>query len=141
MFKTIGTLRYSPQSRGNKDSKWWVIVDCDPGIGELYRTLFKQAFFSGQLGVEWTGKALVRPAWKEHVSVIRNEEPPEEFKPVWGLDEGREFVLECDPILKGDGLYLCLSVKCDSLLDLREKLGLPREPFYPLHLSVANTKS
>ena len=41
MFTAQGTLRYSPK-RQSSDQHWWLVLDCDPEIGEYYRHLYHQ---------------------------------------------------------------------------------------------------
>lgn len=131
MFKSSGTLRYSPKLTGNArvSSKWWLVLDCDPVIGDYYRQLFT----SGNWGIQkWT-----KPAWGAHISVIRNEEPSDKAK--WEAYNGIEVEFEYGE-LTGNDLYLWLPVRCERLNDIREELGLVREPFYKLHLTVGNCK-
>jgi hypothetical protein len=50
---------------------------------------------------------------------------------------GRQISFAYDPNLRFNGEYFWLPVQCEELLDLREQLGLRREPRMPLHLTVA----
>lgn len=130
MFKTLGRLRYSPQLLGNSPSKWWLILDCDfdGEIGRYYRHL------------HWLAShrccELQRPSWLSHVTVIRDEQPPNTW--LWGLYNGREVEIEYEPIVCDDGSYFWVNVSCPVLLDVREELGLARKPLYPLHLSIGH---
>lgn len=125
-YLSSGTLRYSPKT-WKKDQKWWLVVDCDADIGAYYRHLFYLSSYRCE--------RLTRPAWKEHVTVVRNEEPPEAHKSLWGKYDGQEVVFSLAPISRTDGAFCWLDVTCERLLDIREELGLPREPQYALHLS------
>ncbi len=129
--KSKGKLKYSPKLLGEHTSdKWWLVLDCDPEIGRYYRYLFLlQNFRSEQIQ---------RPAWKEHITVIRDEEPLDNFKPLWGKFEKQlvEFSYNTEPQTNDE--YWWLDVECEFLLDIRTELGLPREPHYPLHLSVGH---
>lgn len=132
MPTSTGTLRYSPKFSGMRtSSKWWVVIDCDPAIGRYYRNLF-------YLGNSKT-KKLVRPAWKEHISVVRNEEPPEENKFLWEKYNGQELEFQYSSELNSDGHFFWLNVDCDFALELRDELGLSRQPIYPLHMTVGNS--
>ena len=78
----------------------------------------------------------MRPAWDSHITVIRNEEPL--HKEYWEKYSGKtvEFEYETSPLT--DGNYWWVTVFCEELLDLRTELGLPREPEFPLHLSIGH---
>jgi hypothetical protein len=130
-FTTQGVLRYSPKLLGDRQSeKWWLVVDCDSEIGKYYRHLV-------HLGLFKTRK-LMRPAWDMHVTVIRNEEPSDERKSLWGKHSGEVVNLCVSGGVETNGDYWWLPVSCDRLLDIREELGLPRLPSLPLHLSVGH---
>lgn len=136
MFSS-GKLRYSPQINGTWDrrdggtTKWWLVVDADPEIGRYYRTLYNLITYRCQ--------RLQRPAWEAHVSAIRDEKPP---KPqFWKRYEGFAIEFEYDPKPEFNETYVWLPVKCPIILDLREELGLPREPMFPLHLTIGNCKN
>jgi hypothetical protein len=81
----------------------------------------------------------LRPAWEEHISVVRDEEPPN--KEFWEKYAGQEIEFQYNPIVEGDGLFFWLNVDCDFLLEIREELGLPRDPEFPLHLTIGNAKN
>jgi hypothetical protein len=73
MFKSSGNIRYSPKLLGQKVlQKWWMVIDCDPEIGRYIRHLYHLNHFRCQ--------SLQRPAWKEHITVIRDEEPQSDYK-------------------------------------------------------------
>ena len=76
MSQSTGTLRYSPKLIGKATEhygdKWWAVLDCDPIIGEYYRNLYRI--------LHNRCRTLLRPSWKEHITVIRDEEPPDEKK-------------------------------------------------------------
>lgn len=129
MYQSKGTLRYSPKLTGERNEKWWLILDCDPGIGSYYRHLFK----AGHYGC----KKLQAPSWAEHITVVRNEEPP--IKNPWEKHDKKEVEFTYTTDYFGtDGIYVWLDVECEELLDIREALGLPRNPIYPLHLTIGN---
>lgn len=80
----------------------------------------------------------MRPAWKEHITVIRDEEPLNDKKIFWERYNGYsiEFFFRIVPETNGE--YWWLPVECEQLLDIREELGLSRNPYYPLHLSIGH---
>jgi hypothetical protein len=129
MISSVGTLRYSPQGLGNA-SKWWLVIDCDPEIGKYYRHLYYLSNFKTQ--------KIQRPAWEAHITVVRDELPPNENN--WGKLNGSKIEFYYSPLPEGDGLFLWLPVRCESALNLREELGLDRNPLYPLHLTFGNYK-
>lgn len=126
-FDSIGKIRYSPSTLGHAQ-KWWVVVDCNDQIGKYYRKLFElDCHFCDKLGV---------PAWKEHITVVRNEEPLK--KEFWEKYEGSEISFSCLILPQSNDVYYWLEVECDFLLSLREELGLPKKPEFPLHLTFGN---
>lgn len=126
MYDSSGTLRYSPKVRDLPTGKWWCVLDCDEEIGRYYRSLFN-----------WENRAKIKimaPAWGSHISIIANEPPSN--TDLWLADSGKQFKFSYDPALKSNGEYYWLDVFCEQMLELRERLGLKKEPFYPLHLTV-----
>lgn len=79
-----------------------------------------------------------RPAWEAHISVIANEMPPNIG--LWRAYDGQEIAFSYEPAPEFNGIYVWLPVICERALDIREELGLPRQPFYPLHLTIGNNK-
>jgi hypothetical protein len=129
-FQSVGKLRYSPKLTGDRNEKWWLVVDCDRELGRYYRSLFQ----AGQFHC----RKLQAPSWDEHITVLRNEEPPEAHKFLWHKYEGVAVEFSYSGGLETDGLYYWLAVDCPQLLDIREELGLARDPLYPLHLTIGN---
>jgi len=129
VYKSKGTLQYSPQSIGASE-KWWLILYCDAQLGAYYRRLYEYE--------HRRCRKLQTPGWKDHVSVVRNEEPDDQYKPLWNKYDGLEVEFEYEAIVRDNDIYFWLEVTCDFLLDLREELGLPRNPEFDLHLTVGN---
>ena len=135
MFKSIGTLRYTHQHFN-------LVLDCDPGLGKYYRWMLSHS--------KWHWRIIIRrPSWKEHITVIRG--PYEWMGPedtnsaaLWGKYEGNSIEFEYEPVIRtrepepDRPKYFWLSISSPQLLDIREELGLPREPPYPLHLTIGN---
>lgn len=130
--KSVGKLRYSPQLLGadSVSESWWLVVDCDPDIGAYYRALYRLQHHDC--------RKLLRPAWREHISVIRNEEPPEDRKYLWKKYDGQQVEFTFRQGVRTEGFYFWLDVDCDEVLNIREELGLPRDPEFPLHLTIGN---
>lgn len=132
-MRSRGTLRYSPKRLGEADKaspNWWLILDCDEGIGKYYRFLYHLS--------RHRVESLLKPAWASHVTVIRDEEPPDELKPLWEKYAGAVVEFDYDGHVHDNGNYFWIDVDCPQLLDIRVELGLPREPLYPLHLSIGH---
>lgn len=132
MPKSAGKLRYSPQLIGSyqETSKFWLVVDCDPELGRYYRALYRAMWFGC--------RELEIPAWKEHITVVRNEPPPEDRQHLWERYNGKKVEFEYLYPPETDGYYVWLNVLCPELLDMREELGLPRDPEFPLHVSIGH---
>lgn len=139
MLKSTGILRYSPKLNGSLErrdggsTKWWLVIDVDPEIGRYAREMYRL----------WTYKTDIirRPAWEVHVSVIRDEEPADQYKPLWEKYNGLEIEFQYDMMgATGDDTYVWLPVVCEQALDIRTELGLSREPYYSLHCTIGNRK-
>ena len=138
-MKSIGTLRYSPKLNGSLErrdggsTKWWLVIDVDPDLGRYCREMYRMS--------RWNCDRLQRPAWEAHISVIRNEEPLDEFKPLWEKYNGQQIEFDYDMTRPdGDETYVWLPVVCEAALDIRVELGLARDPYFPLHLTIGNRK-
>lgn len=130
MFVSTGLVNYSPRLIGNSDEKWWLVLQCGSEIGKYYRRLYD--YLTNNC------RKIQAPGWKDHITIGRNEKPPDEFQSLWGKYEGLEVEFEYNSVPRTNGQYYWLDVKCDWLLDLREELGLPREPEFKLHLTIGN---
>lgn len=127
-MKSTGTLRYSPKLIGDHASeKWWLVLDCDTSIVAYYRALYKVHRYKTQ--------ELIKPAWDSHITIIRNEEPPNPEH--WEKYAGRSFEFEYGHDVHTNGEYWWVTVTCQPLMDLRTELGLPA-PLFPFHLSIGH---
>lgn len=124
MLKSIGKLTYSPRSHLANPQKWLVLM-CDDSISTYYRHMFYKEF-------PWKGK-LTRPVWGAHISVIRGEYTDPKL---WMLDNNKIIEFEYEGGVLDNGIYYWLNVKCNYLLDLREKYNLSREPRHGLHMTI-----
>jgi hypothetical protein len=134
-MRGIGTFRYSPELRPGSwerrdggSTRWWLIVDCDPELGRLFRHLYTVAHYRTC--------SVQAPLWGTHISVVRGEEPPRPAE--WDRDAGAEVEFDYEPVVRETGGYLWLAVACPRALERRVQLGLPREPVPPLHLTIGN---
>ena len=140
LVTSVGTLRYSPKLNGSLDrrdggsTKWWLVIDVDPDLGKYCRQMYYYARYKAD--------KIQRPAWEAHISVIRNEEPIDGLKPLWEKYNGQsiEFAYDMQES-DGDDTYVWLPVVCEAALDIRVELGLQRDPYFPLHLTIGNRKS
>jgi hypothetical protein len=138
LHETTGTFRFSPPlgrggstvRRDGVTTEWWLILECDREIGSYLRFLFAKE----RHGVE----ELNEPLWGTHVSVIRDEKPPE--LAAWKAPEGDAVKLFYSQEVEIHSGYAAVPVVCEDVLDYREKLGLPREPKFPLHMTIGNLK-
>lgn len=129
MFKSIGKLRYSPKLLGNRNEKWWMVLDCDPEIGRYYRYLFKVGGY----------KKLGRPSWKEHITVVRNEEPPDQYKHLWEKYESEVVEFSYNHDIIDNSIYYWLEVQSPRLDEIRVELGLSVIPEFPFHITIGNS--
>jgi hypothetical protein len=126
MFSSYGKIIYNPSSHIGT-ANLWAILSCDEEIGKYYRSWYQREYqalnhpFHCRLG---------KPALGAHISFIRNEH----IKSFPRANQIVEFSYEHN--LQHSETHLWLPVRCDILLDLREQLGLPRQPRAPLHLTV-----
>jgi hypothetical protein len=130
MYVSKGILRYSPKLIGATNEKWWAILDCNFELGRYYRRLYENE--------HQKCRRLQTPGWKEHISVVSNEKPLDQYKHLWFKYEGLEVEFNYEYFVKNNDVYFWLEVKCDFLLNLREELGLPRNPEFGLHITIGN---
>ena len=122
-----GKLRYSPKLLGDyrKSSKFWLAIDCDPELGRYFRHLF--------LLSQYRCRRVDKPAWAEHITVIRDEPPPDPSH--WEKYAGNDIVFYYMPVIESDGIHFWLPVQCEEAIAIRTEMGLPRDPEFPLHMT------
>lgn len=125
MFVSQGRLIYSPRTHLTDSSRWLVLM-CDDEISRYYRTLFSKQF-------PYLNK-IQKPTWGAHISILRGEKIKNYN--IWKLDEGKIIDFEYDPIVKDNGEYFWLTVKCNYLSELRIRYGLNPLPQYGFHLTI-----
>lgn len=126
LFKATGIWHKSPTSRSTPEARWWLVLDLVDDLGKYYRHLYNLAHRAGG--------PLLRPAWHEHITVVRNEEPANKIG--WHAISPRPVPFLYSNIVEGDENHVWLPVWCDEALGLRTHLGLSRDPYYPLHLTI-----
>jgi hypothetical protein len=124
-YESTGTIRYDPKTRtGGEGKPWWMIIDGCEGLRRYYAWwVMKEQFDLVQA-----------PIWGAHISVIRGEMPSKPRN--WGLWDGGQMTFRYEDSPQTDGYYWWLPVECESILDLREHLALPRNPRFKLHFTL-----
>lgn len=128
MLKSTGKVVFNPIPKDGSvpDKKWWAIVECPHDIIDYYKY--------------WVTKnkkfKISPPIFGAHISIIRDEEPLDKFKHLWGRREGEEVEFFYTPDFDTNGDYWWLNVYCPKLSEIRTELGLPPEPQYDYHLSI-----
>ena len=128
LFVSTGRLRYATDS-------WWLVVDCDQVLADYYLALMPKAWYAQ------------RGRYPAHITVSRNEEPPN--KEHWKKYDGQLLEFFYLPGLKQGKIYFWLDIYCKKLEEIRLELGLQVinlfEPPLPgfrkrFHMTIANTK-
>lgn len=129
-------LIYNPELLGGQrggGKGWWIVAEGDDQLGKYLRKLYE---FSS-----WKTKKLLRPAWKEHITIVRDETPTiTDFGRFW--EKWRRQTVHCVIVLKPEtnDEYFWLPVFSEACLVLRRQLGLSGEPKIPLHLSFGHNE-
>ena len=107
----------------------WIIAKCDDALVDYYRWFYCKR--------KWI--KLMRPRNGAHISLARGEDE--------GIMEGSwernldgeiiQFNYSNDLIERGN--YIWMPVWGESLYNIREKVGLKREPILPFHMTVGRT--
>lgn len=128
----IGSLNYSPKRLGDHVSKnWWITVECDKELGKYLRHLYYL--------YNYKTEKLIRSAWAEHISVVRNEEPPtDHYKSFWEKYARAEIWVRIYMRPETNGEYWWLPAYSEAALNIRQELGLSREPEIPLHMTFGH---
>lgn len=132
-MKSIGKLVYSPRTHLSSSDKWLVVMG-DDEISKYYRHLYSKEYpyLNGDRSTK-----LTRPVWGTHISVIRGERLQD--PKLWRIDENKIIEFEYQGGVIDNGEYYWLKVNCPYLGDLRQKMGLPREPRFGFHLTIGRT--
>lgn len=130
LYSSSGTLHYE---RGDD----WFKVHCavDQGISDYYRAMIPNTHIFN------------RQKYPAHISVVRNEIPPN--MDVWGIHENQEIEFQYSNVVHFGTVYCWLNVFSKRLEEIRLELGLPVSSQYTLppegyikcfHLTIANQK-
>lgn len=149
-----GWLKPDPRAETVKFRPGWMIVQCDRDWAWLTRRWMERhghgrwASIVDRARVNEDGRTVdltprlarmldfVPPAWGPHISVTRGERIDKSKRALWKSLRNRQIEFNYDPNLRTNGEYFWYQVECEELLDLREELGLRREPKQRLHLTV-----
>ena len=139
--KAKGQLRYTQRSAlaietGAPDD-WWLVVDFDQGLIDFYYSMLPKAWYA------------TRGRYDAHITVSRNEEPPN--KEAWGRHEGKVIEFSYVPGVRYSETYIWLDIYCHRLEEVRQELGYlvdtpicypqPIEGFrWRFHTTIANLK-
>lgn len=133
MFKTSGKLVYSPKSHLKQADKWLVLM-LDDEISKYYRHLYEKTYPIRNSGF---CQKLTRPVWGPHVSIIRNEQIPNQQ--AWGFAANKMISIEYEGGVKSNNEYFWLDVYSDELSAIRELMGLSRTPKWGFHMTVGRS--
>lgn len=134
-----GTYEFAPAlgpdgnrvRRDGSTTDWWLIIRFDRDLGRYLRHLYKLA--------SPAQADIAEPLWGPHVSIVQGEKPVNlEY---WKDRDGELVSIEYEQDPRETDGYIYLPVLCEPALDYRQRLGLPREPKWPLHLTIGNRKS
>ncbi len=138
MPRIAGHYRFAPaldasgnrRRRDGSTTDGWLIIQCEPDVGRYFRHL--------RMLERPSSPTLSDPLWGAHVSIVRGEALPD--PKAWNDREGCAVEFEYRYPAQEIGEYTFFPVICEDALDYRERLGLPREPQWPLHLTFGNFK-
>lgn len=128
IFESVGVIRLEPKSRSTPLRPWWALIEVCPDLSRYYLEVAKKHW--------WHLSGLQRPAWGGHISMIRGEEPPG-GQVAWSALKDVEIEFKYDHKIQTDGKHFWLQVFCEIAEDIREDLGLSRQPVFPFHLTFA----
>ena len=133
-MKSIGKITYSPRTHLASSERWAAVL-CDDEISRYYCHLYSKEYPYLNSG---RSIKLTRPIWGAHISFIRGSESTSNPK-LWRMDEGKIIEFEYEAGVLDNKEYFWLKVNCPYLGDLRERMGLRREPRFGFHLTIGRT--
>ena len=143
-FTSTARLSYDPRRGGLKcDTAWWLVANCDPGIGRYYRWWADKR--NNPLGLD--EGFMKKPIWYPHISVIRGEKPPLDRRHLWKKYEGKELEFKYGVVIHNSGetdsrktpdIHWYINVDCPELDDIRRELGIYRG-IEKYHMTIGKT--
>jgi len=122
-YKSQGKLKYYPYG------DWWVILECCDDLVSYYRMMVERKIQD----------SLQKAKHGSHISVVRGEGEPEN-KECWFWHDGGLMDFEYQSKVSFGDNHVWLSVRSESLIDLRHKLGLSEKPEFGFHLTLGKYK-
>jgi hypothetical protein len=131
IWKSTGIIKYDPHVERGTFKPHWVILKCDKELVRYYQHIFYTLYF----------KKLQTAMWANHISLVRGEKPT--IPDNWKLYNGKviEFTYEYPGFFYSNGKHFWLKVWSEQFGDIRESLGLPREPKIQYHMSIGSLNS
>lgn len=137
MFEASGVLQCSLKKPGS-DQNWWMVLSCaSEEIGRYYRHLY------------WLDNykcaKLNRPYWGTHVTVVRNEVPPN--LDLWHSYDGEEVTFQYRPGVRDNygplryRSFYWLDVICPRFEEIRVELGLPKNSDGIYHSTIGSVEN
>lgn len=137
MFKATGVIRCSLK-KPSSDQNWWMVLDCDTEeIGRYYRHLY---WLDHSKAIK-----LSKPYWGAHVTVVRNEEPPNTS--LWWTYDGEKVEFDYRPGVRTNysserfRSFWWVDVICPRFDEIRVELGLPENPDRTYHMTIGSAEN
>ncbi len=131
VFEVIGTLDFEPENVTRKhesQSEWkrvaMIMTNCDMHL--YYAWFIKKRF----------GLTLNKPLRGTHVTFISDRMSKDVFDQAKEVFQGKTVKFYVDPEPRSNGEHWWLRVYCPEIEAVRESMGLTREPYFSLHLTI-----
>lgn len=132
-----GVIRCSLR-RPDSDQRWWMVADCTTQeIGSYYRNLYHLEHNKGA--------KLLRPYWPLHVTIVRNEEPPNKER--WWDYDGERVEFHYLPGVRTNETperfrsFYWVDVICPRFEQIRVELGLPKNDDGIYHMTIGTSEN
>ncbi len=132
-----GVLRCSLK-KSESDQNWWMVLDCSTEeIGRYYRHLYWLEHSKGD--------KIAKPYWGAHITVIRNEEPPN--KSLWWNYDGERVEFQYSPGVETNysderfRSFWWLNVVCPRFEEVRVELGLAKNSDGIYHMTIGSAEN
>ena len=133
-YRATGKIT-SSLKKPDSDQNWWMVLDdISENLGRYYRNLY---FLDHN-----KGKKLCKPYWGAHVTIVRNEIPPNLAK--WWDYHEEEVEFEYIPGVRDNfgperyRSFFWLDVRCPRFDEIRAELGLPPNPDRTYHVTIGS---
>jgi len=131
LFKIKGILDFTPQdvTRKHKSQSEWkctAIIKTDCDIADYYAWFLKTRF----------NLVLNKPLRGTHVSFINDRMNKELFMEGSKIFNGREITFYYENLPRSSGQHWWLRVWSPEAEDIRQALGLSRDPYFGMHLTL-----